>query len=167
MRAYDAAGNLGPTGNTLSVTIPSSTGTPPPPPTPPPTSGGSPAMHVAPAVKGTFLSGAAVSASTGTWTGAAPMTYTYSWQRCGLLGSCIVIDGATSASYTLTSREVGRRLKVTVTATNLNGSASAASTLSNLVGRGSTSTPARARDEWNAGWAETALAIAHAPLARR
>lgn len=167
VRAYDAAGNLGPTGNTLSVTIPSSTGTPPPPPTPPPTSGGSPAMHVAPAVKGTFLSGAAVSASTGTWTGAAPMTYTYSWQRCGLLGSCIVIDGATSASYTLTSREVGRRLKVTVTATNLNGSASAASTLSNLVGRGSTSTPARARDEWNAGWAETALAIAHAPLARR
>lgn len=163
VRAYDAAGNLGPSGNTLSVTIPSGTGTPPPPPT----SGGSPAMQVAPAIKGTVVSGATVTASPGTWSGAAPMTYTYTWQRCGLLGSCIVIARATSASYTLTSWDVGRRLKVTVTATNLKGSAAATSALSGLVGRGSTSTPARARDEWDAGWAETALAIAHAPLARR
>ena len=36
-----------------------------------------------------------------------------------------------------------------------------------LVDRGSTSTPASVRDKWDAGWAETALAIAHAPLARR
>ena len=113
------------------------------------------------------MSGATATASTGTWSGAAPMTYTYRWQRCGLLGSCIVIAGATSASYTLTSWDVGRRLKVTVTATNAKGTASATSALSGLVGRGSTSTPATARDKWDAGWAETALAITHAPLARR
>jgi len=164
VRAYDGAGNLGPTGNTLTLTIPSGTGTPPPPP---PTSGGSPVMQVAPVVRGSFTLGATVAASTGTWSGAAPMAYTYTWQRCGLLGSCAVIAAATSASYTLTAWDVGRRLKVTVTATNVKGSASATSGLSTLVGRGSTSTPARTRDAWNAGWAETALAIAHAPLARR
>jgi hypothetical protein len=167
VRAFDAAGNLGPSGNTLSVTIPSSTVTPPPPPPPPPpTSGDAPVNQVLPAVKGTLLSGATVTASTGTWTGAAPMTYTYTWQRCGLLGSCVVIAGATSATYVLGAWEVGRRLKVTVTATNAKGTSAATSALTGLVGRGAASTPARTRDEWNANWAETALAIAHAPLAR-
>ena len=110
-------------------------------------------MQVAPAVKGTFLFGATVSASTGTWTGADTDDLQVPWQRCGLRGSCIVIAGATSASYTLTSWDVGRRLKVTVTASNLKGSASATSALSALVSRGSTSTPASERDRWDAGWA--------------
>jgi hypothetical protein len=166
VRAFDAAGNLGPTGNTLSVVIPSSATTPPPPP-PPPTSGTAPALQTAPMIRGALVSGATVTASTGTWSGDAPMTYTYVWQRCGLLGSCAVISGAKSASYTLTSWDVGRRLKVTVTATNARGSAAATSRLTALVGRGSASTPARARDAWDAHWAEQALAITHTPLARR
>ncbi|MES1246264.1 MAG: hypothetical protein ABUS54_01160, partial [Actinomycetota bacterium] len=64
-------------------------------------------------------------ASTGTWTGTFPISYTYQWKRCDpsdpINGSCFTISGATSSSYTPTPADYGMRLRVAVSATNTDG----------------------------------------------
>ncbi len=67
----------------------------------------------------------------GTWTGTAPITYTYQWQRCYL--ECSVIAGATSSSHVVTEADVGNYLLVEVTATNAAGSVTAL-TATELIG---------------------------------
>jgi hypothetical protein len=62
----------------------------------------------------------------GTWTGAAPITFTFAWQRCAG-GNCVAIAGATNATYTPASADVGATLRVLVTAANSFGSATALS----------------------------------------
>jgi parallel beta-helix repeat protein len=70
--------------------------------------------------------GQKLTASTGTWSGATPMTFTYSWARCDKAGgSCVSIAGATTNSYMVASGDGGSALRVTVTATNPYGSATA------------------------------------------
>lgn len=83
-----------------------------------------PASTVAPAITGTLTDGQVLTASTGTFTGTTPLTYVYAWQRCAPAGgSCTAITGATSATYTAQSADVGRPLRVVVTATNGAGTA--------------------------------------------
>jgi hypothetical protein len=65
--------------------------------------------------------GETLSASTGSW-GGSPAAFSYSWQRDGT-----PVAGASAASYTIGSGDLGHRLSVTVTATNARGSASASS----------------------------------------
>jgi hypothetical protein len=69
-----------------------------------------------------------VTASVGTWDGAFPITYTYQWKRCDaadrLNGPCVNIAGATSSFYTPAAADAGKRLRVQVTATNGQGTAS-------------------------------------------
>jgi len=69
-----------------------------------------------------------LSASVGSWNGAFPITYTYQWKRCDasdpLNGPCVNIANATSSFYTPTNADAGSRLRVQVTATNNQGSAS-------------------------------------------
>ena len=64
-------------------------------------------------------------ASIGTWDGAFPITYKYQWKRCDaadpLNGPCAEITGATTSFYTPTASDVGKRLRVQVTATNSQG----------------------------------------------
>jgi RTX calcium-binding nonapeptide repeat (4 copies)/WD40-like Beta Propeller Repeat len=68
------------------------------------------------------------SATTGTWTGAATITYLYQWRRCDSNGAnCTDIAGATNTTYTPTSLDIGSRLRVAVTATNSYGTATAVS----------------------------------------
>jgi hypothetical protein len=61
--------------------------------------------------------------SPGTWSGTAPIKYTYRWQDCdaatGL--TCTDIAGATSRTYTVAQSDVGSRLQFVVTATNSAG----------------------------------------------
>ena len=68
-----------------------------------------------------------LTASVGTWDGAFPITYQYQWKRCDagdpLNGTCVNIGGATSSFYTPAPADVGKRLRVQVTATNGQGSA--------------------------------------------
>jgi hypothetical protein len=88
-----------------------------------------------PTISGTAREGQTLTASRGSWTGTEPITYTYRWLRCSsTVSDCVAISGATSKSYTLTSRDVGKRLIVTVRATNSSGSTTAQSSATRTVG---------------------------------
>ncbi len=81
-----------------------------------------------PVVSGTEQDGETLSATDGTWTGTDPISYSYQWQRCDSDGSnCADVAGETNATYDLTGDDVGHAIVVVVTATNVAGSASAAS----------------------------------------
>jgi len=79
-----------------------------------------------------FPGGTSVSTSTGTWTGATPITYTFQWQYCDYLTppQCGDIPLATSSFYSPTGDYIGKRLQVVVTATNASGSGTATSAFS-------------------------------------
>ncbi len=78
--------------------------------------------------------GQTLSASTGTWTSSSSLTYKYQWRRCDAQGNgCSNISGADSATYQLKSTDVGHTVRVRVTATNSDGSASASSNQTDVV----------------------------------
>jgi hypothetical protein len=97
------------------------------------TAAAKPVNTVAPAVSGSPVQGQTLSGTNGTWTGTSPITYAHQWMRCPADGgasdasNCTAISGATSSTYTLKSTEVGSRVRFRVTATNVDGSQSAAS----------------------------------------
>lgn len=87
-----------------------------------------------PAVSGTVQQGQRLSASTGSWSGSGTISYSFQWQRCSSGGSsCGDISGATSQTYDVGSSDVGRTLRVVVTATSSSGSSSAASSPTGVV----------------------------------
>ena len=76
----------------------------------------------APTVSGTAKVGDDLTADPGTWTGFAPVTTTYQWQRCDAAGTnCVDISGATGATYRLTDADEGGTVRVVVTATGPTG----------------------------------------------
>jgi Concanavalin A-like lectin/glucanases superfamily/Calcineurin-like phosphoesterase len=89
----------------------------------------------APTVSGNARSGQTLSATTGIWTGAAPIAYLYQWQRCNSSGGgCQNVNGPTASStYTLGATDAGSTLRVSVAASNSAGSASAVSAVTPLV----------------------------------
>ena len=89
--------------------------------------GGAPENVTPPAITGTPRRGTALSASTGTWSPAGA-SYAYAWERSLDNGATwTAIAGATASTYTPGASDVGTRLRVTVTATNPYGVASASS----------------------------------------
>jgi hypothetical protein len=81
-----------------------------------------------PDVTGSDATGQVLQSSTGSWTGTAPMSYAYQWQRCDSSGSgCANVSGATSSTYALTSADSGSTMRVHVSASNSAGSAAATS----------------------------------------
>jgi len=87
-----------------------------------------------PSVSGSARDGSTVTASHGTWSN-SPASYTYAWQSCDSQGgNCKAIGaGNTGKQYTVTTADVGSRLRVIVTATNASGSASATSRTTGTV----------------------------------
>ncbi|MBY0420035.1 MAG: putative Ig domain-containing protein, partial [Pararheinheimera sp.] len=86
-----------------------------------------PQNTVVPAISGTATVGNALTGSAGTWTdadGDSP-TYSYQWYRATDSSGtgAVAISGAVSASYTLTTADAHRYLRVVVTANDGNGSA--------------------------------------------
>jgi hypothetical protein len=80
----------------------------------------------APHIAGRARVGRKLSGSHGSWTQSP--TYRYQWLRCNTQGgSCSSIHGASHATYTLTNRDAGHRLRLRVTATNAAGSKPAVS----------------------------------------
>jgi large repetitive protein len=97
------------------------------PPTPP-------ANTAPPTIRGTAQDGQTLAAGPGTWTGTQPIAYAYQWQRCDANGAnCAGIGGATAATYSAASADVGGTLVVVVTASNAGGSMPATSSPTAVV----------------------------------
>lgn len=87
-----------------------------------------------PSVSGTAAVGATLSATSGSWTGDTPITFSYQWRRCDSNGAnCSSISTATSSTYNVASGDSGSRLRIRVTATNGAGQASADSSATAVV----------------------------------
>jgi Ig domain of plant-specific actin-binding protein len=99
-----------------------------------------------PRILGTPSVGSNLTATRGTWSGSTPMSIAYRWRRCPQDGgapdasNCAAIPGATGSVYRVRSADAGLRLRVRVTATNSQGSATAASNPTDTV-RGASSRP--------------------------
>jgi hypothetical protein len=91
-----------------------------------------PANTAEPRITGAATVGATLSASNGSWTG-EPTSFAFQWLRCPQGGGlptgadCAAIGGATTSKYIVAAADVDHRLRVRVTATNADGSATAAS----------------------------------------
>jgi hypothetical protein len=86
-----------------------------------------------PTISGQAREGSSLTANNGSWSN-TPTSFTYQWQRCNTDGTgCAGISGATSKTYALVAADVDHRMRVVVTATNADGSASANSTPSAIV----------------------------------
>ena len=111
------------------------------------TTSGPPRNVVEPSVSGTLVLGRIVLASIGTWAGETPLSYAYEWMRCGADGglsdasNCTAISGATTSTYTLSSDDVGARLRIRITASNNLGVQTVASNATAAVQSSSTTSP--------------------------
>ncbi len=97
---------------------------------PPPPS--APSNTSRPTVGGAPRVGQTLTASSGTWSGSAPIAYAYQWQRDGTTN----IAGATGPRYTPAASDVGHTLDVLVTASNAVGSAASKSAQTAAVTEG-------------------------------
>ena len=91
--------------------------------------GNTPVNTIAPGVGGTSQVGQTLTATSGTWTAVPAATYSYAWFACTVSGpatakpsKCSAIRNATSSTFVLTSAQVGKFIRVRVTATNPVGS---------------------------------------------
>ncbi len=94
--------------------------------------GAAPVNVTLPAISGTPVANTGfLIVTVGTWTGAG-ITFTEQWQRCDWLTppQCDDLKGATSTFYTPTGDDIGKRLQVVVSVTNLSGTAKATSPFS-------------------------------------
>ena len=75
-----------------------------------------------PKIEGTLVEGTSIKTDNGTWTN-SPTNYRYRWQRCtgNSASSCTDISGADGVAYTLRDEDVGRRMRIFVTACNADG----------------------------------------------
>ena len=91
-----------------------------------------------PRITGTPLVGSKLTASKGTWTG-SPTAFDYQWTRCPATGgaadasNCAAISGATTQQFVPGKAEIGKRLRVRVTATNDDGARTVASNATAII----------------------------------
>ena len=78
-----------------------------------------PTNQVPPQISGEAEVGEKLTASSGTWAGSEPISYSYAWHRCEVdgLGCAPVLNGS-EPTYDVKPADFGHRMKVTVTATN-------------------------------------------------
>ncbi|HEX7525259.1 MAG TPA: hypothetical protein VF327_03070 [Gaiellaceae bacterium] len=93
-----------------------------------------PVNTVEPKISGTAQEGQTLTATSGTWTSATTLSYSYQWRRCDTKGNgCSNIGGADTSSYLLRTPDVGKTVRVRVTAKNADGSTSQDSNPSAVV----------------------------------
>jgi hypothetical protein len=92
-----------------------------------------------PAISGQATEGQTLGVQPGTWTGAAPISYAYQWQRCDTAGNnCANIGGATGPTYVPQAADVAKTMRLVVVATNNEGSRSATSGPTAVVAKATT-----------------------------
>jgi subtilase family protein len=84
-----------------------------------------------PTINGATVVGGTLTADAGSWS-RSPAGFSYQWQRC-LLGICLPVAGATSASYAVSAADQGATFEVVVTASNAAGSTQATSAATSPV----------------------------------
>ncbi len=95
---------------------------------------GAPVNSTSPSLAGTALDGKKLKANKGSWTGLTPIQYAYQWLRCTSSGQeCTEIPSAEQVTYKLTGGDVGKTLRVRVTASNTEGSTVASSPPSGAI----------------------------------
>jgi hypothetical protein len=87
-----------------------------------------PVNTVAGTITGTTTFTSVLTINNGTWTGYAPITYAYQWNRSG-----VAIEGATASTYTLVLADVGSTISATITAENIAGYVSAETTATAVI----------------------------------
>ena len=96
-----------------------------------------------PTITGTPTVGQTLTAENGTWSN-SPTSFAYQWLRCNGGGNaCVNVANGTQKTYTLVGADAGRTMRVQVTATNADGSASAQSAQTAVVAQrtGSSAAP--------------------------
>src|SRR5439155_2592324 len=91
-----------------------------------------PSVVSAPVVSGSAQQGQTLSASSGSWDGTQPITYTYQWYRCDSGGNNCVAS-VTGSTDLLGSADVGATVRVVVAASNSAGSATSTSVATAVV----------------------------------
>jgi len=89
-----------------------------------PTAANAPAELTAPQVSGSAVVGEKLTATTGTWQGTNPISYTFTWQTCNAAVTSCAGNGKSGQTYTVAASDVGKRLRVKVTAKNSAGQSS-------------------------------------------
>jgi hypothetical protein len=92
-----------------------------------------PAVVSSPTVSGNPVVGQQLTATTGTWQGTAPISFTTNWQHCNSAGSSCSGTGKKGNSYVVSAADVGKRIRVKVDAKNNVGKSSALSDTTAVV----------------------------------
>jgi len=95
-----------------------------------------PAEISPPTISGSAAVGQRLTATNGTWQGTDPISYSYSWQTCNAAVTSCSATGKTDQTYTVAASDVGRRVRVRVTAKNGAGSSSGLSDTTDVVASG-------------------------------
>jgi hypothetical protein len=95
---------------------------------------GAPINTARPKITGVARQGQTLTAHPGRWVGTRPITYAYRWLRCVPTGpTCVSVETAVNARYTLASADVGASLRVVVVAITSKGSGRATSVRTGVV----------------------------------
>ena len=96
-----------------------------------------------PTITGTAQVGQALTAGNGTWSN-TPTSFAYQWVRCNAGGnSCVNVANGTQRTYTLVGADSANTMRVRVTATNADGSATAESAQTAVVAPATSSSAPR------------------------
>ncbi len=81
----------------------------------------------APTISGALVENQTLTANTGTWSN-QPGSYAYAWLRCDAAGNgCGAIANATGKTYKLQAADIGRTIRIRITAANNDGQATTTS----------------------------------------
>jgi uncharacterized membrane protein len=92
-----------------------------------------PSNTTPPSIAGTTKQGEVLTANAGTWTGTNPIDFTYRWRLCDDKGGDCTNTSVAGQTYKLGAGDVGKTLRVLVTATNSAGSGAAISNATSVV----------------------------------